>query len=189
MAHPGTAKKTARGKAEGGQSPRPTAFLDRDGVLNVDEGFVHKPEQVRWVEGAKEAVRFLNARGYLVIVITNQSGVARGLFGEEEVQALHGWMNRELQAHGAHVDAFYYCPHHPDGAREPYRRLCGCRKPAPGMLQRAMADWPVDPARSFLIGDHARDLGAAEAAGVPGFLFKGGNLLEMVRGMVETDPA
>ena len=169
--------------------PRPAAFLDRDGVLNHDAGFVHRPEDFRWIEGAQEAVRYLKERGCLVFVVTNQSGVAQGLYEESDVAALHGWINRELARVGTQVDAFYYCPHHPEGARARYRRVCDCRKPAPGMLRQAMAEWPVDAARSFLIGDQPRDLEAAEAAGVRGYLFSGGNLLDMARAIVETGSA
>lgn len=166
---------------------RPTAFLDRDGVLNHDAGYIHKPEEFQWIEGAQDAVKHLNDAGHLVIVITNQSGVARGLFVEEDVQSLHIWINGRLQAKGAHVDAFYYCPHHPKAPLEAYRQDCDCRKPAPGMLRQAMSEWPVDPSRSFLIGDSERDITAAQAAGIPGHRFTGGNLLEMIKRIVETD--
>ncbi len=168
---------------------RPAAFLDRDGVLNRDTGFVYKPEDFFWLKGAKETVRFFNERGYLVLVVTNQSGVAQGFYGEREVRALHDWMNSELAKAGGRVDGFYYCPHHPQGSREEYRKICECRKPAPGLLRQAIRDWPIDTARSLLIGDKERDLKAGEAAGIASYLYKGGNLLEMVRGLVETDSA
>ena len=166
---------------------RPTAFLDRDGVLNHDAGFIHKPQDFHWIEGAREAVKHLNDAGYLVIVITNQSGVARGYFSEQAVKTLHEWINGQLQAIGAHVDAFYYCPHHPEAPLEAYRRDCDCRKPAPGMLRQAMRERPVDPSRSFLVGDRERDIAAAQGAGVPGHRFGGGNLLEMIERIVVTD--
>lgn len=148
----------------------PAAFLDRDGVLNEDAGYVHRPDQVRWVEGAPDAVRLLNRRGFWVIVVTNQSGVVRGYYPEADVHALHRWMNRALAAQGAQVDGFHHCPHHPEGRVAPYARVCGCRKPRPGLIEQACAARPVDRGRSFLIGGKPSDLEAA-AAGIPGFLF------------------
>jgi len=156
---------------------RQAVFLDRDGVLNIDHGYVHRPDQIEWIPGAKAAVKRFNDAGCLVFVVTNQAGVARGYFAEEQVQALHRWMAEELEAFGAHVDAFEYCPDHPDGVVERYRRVCERRKPGPGMLLDCMARWPVDKERSFLIGDKADDVAAAAAAGIPGHLFCGPDLL------------
>jgi D-glycero-D-manno-heptose 1,7-bisphosphate phosphatase len=160
---------------------RPAAFLDRDGVLNEDTGYVHHPDQVRWVAGAREAVRWLNDAGYLVFIVTNQAGVARGLYTEQHITDLHGWMDAELRLHGAHVDGIEYCPYHPEGVVERYRRASDLRKPGPGMLKKLLAEWQVDVTRSFMIGDRPTDLEAAAAAGIPGHLFAGGNLLEFVR--------
>jgi D-glycero-D-manno-heptose 1,7-bisphosphate phosphatase len=155
---------------------RPAAFLDRDGVLNLDSGYVHRPEDFIWVDGATAAVKRLNDAGYLVIVVTNQAGVARGYYEEEAVHRLHAFINRELRAEGAHVDAFYYCPHHPEGTVARYATTCESRKPGAGMMLRAMRDWPVDKASSLMIGDKELDLKAAHRAGLPGHLFQGGNL-------------
>jgi D-glycero-D-manno-heptose 1,7-bisphosphate phosphatase len=155
---------------------KPAAFLDRDGVLNVDRGYVHRPADVTWIEGAPAAVRLLNERGYLVCVVTNQAGVARGYYGEEMVVALHAWMAAELAAYGARVDAFEYCPHHPEGSVSGYAMKCGCRKPASGLLTRCFDRFAIDRAQSFLIGDKESDMGAAHAAGVRGHLFGGGDL-------------
>ena len=119
---------------------KPAAFLDRDGVLNVDIGWLHKPQDCVWMDGAKEAVRLLNAANYFVFVVTNQAGVARGLYDEAKVLELHDWMSGELAAVGAHVDAYYYCPHHPEGIVASYRQACACRKPAPGMIERALGN-------------------------------------------------
>jgi D-glycero-D-manno-heptose 1,7-bisphosphate phosphatase len=163
---------------------RPAAFLDRDGVLNQDAGYVHRHDQLRWIPGAAEAVRRLNDAGYLVFVVTNQAGVARGLYQEEHVEALHRWMGRQLGRQGAHIDAMEYCPYHPDGVIERYRRHSDLRKPGPGMITKLMSEWPVDLAQSFLIGDRATDLQAAAAAGIRGHLFDGGNLLEFVSALV-----
>ena len=109
---------------------KPAAFLDRDGVLNVDIGWLHKPQDCVWMDGAKEAVRLLNAANYFVFVVTNQAGVARGLYNEAKVLELHDWMSGELAADGAHVDAYYYCPHHPDGIVA--RLQAGLRMPQAG---------------------------------------------------------
>ncbi len=167
---------------------RPAVFLDRDGVLNEDLGYVHRTDQFRWIEGAREAVRWLNDQGYYVFVVTNQAGVARGLYDEGAIVGLHAWMQSELQQYGAHIDYIEYCPFHPDGVVEPYRRVSDFRKPAPGMLKKLMAEWPTDVARSLLIGDRQTDLAAAAAAGIHGHLFEGGSLLAFVRKHVPEQP-
>lgn len=155
---------------------RPAAFLDRDGVLNRDTGYVYRAEDFVWLDGAKLTVKRLNDAGYLVVVITNQAGVARGLYSEDDVARLHRWINEELRRDGAHIDAFYYCPHHPTAGNGVYRRSCDCRKPSPGMVLRAMREWPVDPAASFFIGDKEIDMQAAEAAGIRGIRMSGGRV-------------
>lgn len=155
---------------------RPVAFLDRDGVINEDVNYAHRPDQIRWVSGALAALRRLNDAGYYVVVVTNQAGVARGLYDEAAIAALHGWMQAQFRQVGAHVDRFYYCPHHPD-----FGSACECRKPEPGMLLQALRDLPARKEGSFLIGDKPSDLQAAQAAGVPGHLFtQGQNLDEQV---------
>jgi D,D-heptose 1,7-bisphosphate phosphatase len=159
---------------------KPAAFLDRDGVLNVDIGYLHRREDCIWIDGAKEAVRLLNAAGYFVFVITNQAGVARGLYSETTVLELHDWMSMELASCGAHIDAYYYCPHHPEGSVAPYGQVCSCRKPAPGMINTALSEWSVDARGSFLIGDRPSDIEAARAAGLTGHHFAGGNLKDFV---------
>ena len=117
---------------------RPAAFFDRDGVLNVDHGYVHRTEQLEWVAGAPESVRLLNEAGYYVLVITNQSGVARGFFDEAAVKAFHAHMQNVLAEKGAHIDAFYYCPHHPEGTVKAFAMACNCRKPRSVMLEQAL---------------------------------------------------
>jgi D-glycero-D-manno-heptose 1,7-bisphosphate phosphatase len=159
--------------------------LDRDGVLNVDTAYVYRAEDFSWTEGAIDAVRTLNDAGYLAIVTTNQSGVARGLYDEPAVAALHAWMNEELARHGAHIDAFYYCPHHPQGTVARYARDCDSRKPGPGMLLRAMRELPVRKEGSFAVGDKDTDMEAARRAGIPGYLFTGGNLRSLVEEILE----
>jgi D-glycero-D-manno-heptose 1,7-bisphosphate phosphatase len=160
---------------------RPAIFFDRDGVLNEDPGYLHKPEDFRWMPGAREAVRFANDAGWLTFVITNQAGVARGYYDEAAVHHLHGWIAGELAASGAHIDAFYHCPHHPTAGKGAYLQACECRKPAPGMVLKAMTEWPVDRSKSLLIGDYPSDIEAARAAGVEGRLMgKNDNLLAVV---------
>lgn len=155
---------------------RPAVFFDRDGVLNEDLSFVYKPADLRWIPGAKDAVLWLNRQGYLVFVVTNQSGIARGYFSAAEVEDLHRWMQGELAAIGAHIDQFAYCPHHPEAPLPAYRQACACRKPNPGMILDLLAAWPVDPQRSLLIGDQPRDIAAAQAAGIAAAQFSEGNL-------------
>jgi D,D-heptose 1,7-bisphosphate phosphatase len=159
---------------------RPAAIFDRDGVLNCDSGYVHRKEDFIWKRGAKRAIRRLNDGGYWVFVVTNQAGIARGLYLPGAVERLHRWMNRDLRRIGAHIDAFYYCPHHPTEGVGPYRKVCRCRKPAPGMLLQAMREWSVDRAGSFMIGDKDIDLMAANAAGVKGILAHGDDLEKLV---------
>ena len=165
------------------QDKRPAAFLDRDGVLNVDHGYTHRPDQLEWIPGAPEAVRMLNNAGYYVIVITNQSGVARGYYKEAAVHQFHGHMQDALRTQGAHIDAFYYCPHHPEGTVKEFAVRCRCRKPNPGMLEQAAREWPIDLGRSFLIGDKDDDMAAAAAFNIRGIKFDSivDSLAELVR--------
>lgn len=166
-------------------APRPAAFLDRDGVLNQDVGYAHRAGQIAWVAGAPAAVRRLNRAGYLVFVVTNQSGIARGLYEEADVERLHRWMAEYLADHGARVDDWRYCPYHPDHQAGRFAALAGWRKPAPGMLVDLMQHWPVRPERSFLVGDRDSDIAAAAAAGITGHLFHGGNLDDFVASLIE----
>lgn len=160
---------------------RPAAFLDRDGTLNVDEGYTHRIEDLRWNEGAIAAIKRLNEANYYVVVVTNQAGVARGYYDEDAVRKFHAEMQRQLADAGAWIDAFYMCPFHQDGVIPAYTVTDHPdRKPNPGMLLRAMVDWPVRRLGSFLIGDSDLDMSAAAAAGLPGIRFEGGSLLECV---------
>lgn len=163
------------------QRRRPAVFLDRDGVLNRDTGYVHRIDELTWTPGAKDAVKLLNDRGYYVFVVTNQAGVARGYYDETAIANLHQWMTQELRENGAAIDDWRYCVFHPEGKLEQFRRDHDWRKPGPGMLNDLMAQWPVDRANSFLIGDKASDIEAAKAAGLPGYLFEGGDLLRFTQ--------
>jgi D-glycero-D-manno-heptose 1,7-bisphosphate phosphatase len=161
-------------------APRPAAFLDRDGVINHDDGHLGTHERIRWMPNAAKAIRRLNDAGYFVFFFTNQSGVAHGFFTEEELRTLLDWMRTELAAHGAVIDDVRYCPHHPEGTVAGYREDHNWRKPSPGMILDLMAHRPVRREGSFVIGDRPTDIEAAYAAGLPGFLFAGGDLDEFV---------
>lgn len=155
---------------------QPALFFDRDGVLNVDVNYAYQPEQITWVEGALETVAAAKKAGYLTFVVTNQAGVARGLYSENDVRTLHIWMQGEFNKAGGTIDAFAYCPHHPE-----FSGTCLCRKPKPGMLLDLMNRFAVDKTRSFLVGDKESDVEAAFAAGIKGTLFMGGHLLAHIR--------
>jgi D-glycero-D-manno-heptose 1,7-bisphosphate phosphatase len=160
---------------------RPALFLDRDGVINHDINYLHKVEDFRWIDGSIETIRRANDRGMAVIVVTNQAGVARGYYAETDVVELHRFIQSELKAQGAFVDAFYYCPYHGEGTVEKYRVADHPdRKPNPGMILRAANEHKLDLSRSVLIGDQPGDMAAADAAGIKGHLFPGGDLMKFV---------
>jgi D-glycero-D-manno-heptose 1,7-bisphosphate phosphatase len=146
---------------------RPAAFLDRDGVINLDHGYVAQRAAFDWVPGVRAAAAQLHAAGFALVVVTNQSGIGRGLYDEAAFNALTDWMRGEFAAAGAPLAGVYFCPHHPTEAVGAWRRECTCRKPAPGLLLQAARDLGLDLARSLLFGDRGSDLQAAQAAGVP----------------------
>lgn len=145
---------------------RKAAFIDRDGVLNEERAFVHRPEDFTLVHGAACALRLLQEADYRLVVVTNQSGIARGLYTEADYLALTAHMRSSLEAHGIRLDAVEHCPHLPDATVDRYRVECDCRKPKPGMLLRAIESLDIDPRASFLVGDRLSDLEAGRAAGV-----------------------
>ncbi len=145
-------------------------FFDRDGVLNIDHGYVYKSEDWQWTPGAIQAIKWCNDNDFLVIVVTNQSGVARGYYSEADVVSLHTWVNEDLNRCEARIDAFYYCPHYPDGKVAEYAIECTCRKPQPGMLLAAIAKYDIDVEFSLMFGDKPSDIDAATAAGIRGVL-------------------
>jgi D-glycero-D-manno-heptose 1,7-bisphosphate phosphatase len=159
---------------------KPAIFFDRDGVLNHDAGYTHRPDQFRWTDGAIDAIKLCNDKGLFVFVVTNQAGVAHGLYDEAEIAHLHGWMEGELRKRGAHIDAFRYCPHHPGGKVAAFATSCDCRKPAPGMILDILKHWPVALEKSILIGDKPSDLEAAKAAGLRAAQYTGGDLAAFV---------
>ena len=164
---------------------RPALFLDRDGVCNIDHGWVGTRDRFEWMPGAKTAIRLAHARGWHVFIVTNQSGVARGLYDEAAVQDLHRWMLEEALRAGGTIDDVRYCPFHPEATVPAYRRSSSWRKPQPGMILDLLRAWELDPGRCVLVGDQATDMAAAAAAGIAGYLFPGGNLAEFVRPILD----
>ncbi|MBQ9275165.1 MAG: HAD family hydrolase [Succinivibrio sp.] len=151
-------------------SLKPAVFLDRDGVINVDTAYVGSIEQFTLIEGAAAGLRILREKGYVLVLCTNQSGLARGFFELPDFIRVNDFMQQQLALHGAALDAVFFCPHHPQARVERYRCRCSCRKPGSGMFKAAIARLGLDPARSYCVGDRARDvqagLGAAVARGV-----------------------
>ena len=160
------------------------AFFDRDGVLNVDKSYLYKIEDLEWIDGAKEALAYLTQKGYTIFVVTNQSGIARGYYTVADMEKLHEFMAQQVAAAGGKIEKFYYCPHLPEGKVAEYAVDCDCRKPKPGLILRAFAEYDIDKNAAFLIGDKPRDVKSAEAAGIKGCLFEGGNLLNFVKEIV-----
>ena len=153
---------------------KPAVFLDRDGTLIEESGYLDRLERMVFFPFSVDAVRVLNRAGFAVVVVTNQAGIARGIVREAFVEEAHRHIADRLRAGGARIDGFYYCPHYPEGTVEQYRRTCDCRKPQPGLLRRAAADLDLDLGRSFVVGDRWHDLAAGQAVGARGILVRTG---------------
>lgn len=163
---------------------KPVAFFDRDGVLNVDHGYVHKPQDFEWQPDACEAVKLLHDSGYLVMLVTNQSGIGRGYYDEPAFHLLVAWIQEQLRRHGAHLDDVFFCPHHPTAGLGKFLCYCDCRKPNSGMIDQACATWEINMTHSFVVGDSEKDMDLAKAAGIPGYLYKEGSLLTFIRSIL-----
>ena len=149
-------------------------FLDRDGTIIEEVGYLDRPERVEFFPWTIDAIRVLNRAELAVVLVSNQSGIARGFFTDAVVDIVHQRMDDMLSAGGARIDAYYYCPHHPDGSVAELAKVCDCRKPARGLVDRAVAEFGVDPARSFVVGDRWLDIGLARTVGARGVLVRTG---------------
>lgn len=178
----GPAWRRAKGR------PKAALFLDRDGVINVDHGYVHSPEQTEWVPDIFSFCAAARDAGYLLVVVTNQAGIGRGYYDDAQFRAYSEWMHENFHQRGVPLTAIYYCPCHPHALEGVYRRKCDCRKPAPGMLLRAAADMGIDLESSMLVGDSVSDIQAAEAAGLSlAVLFRhAGVALKSMKGLFDT---
>jgi D-glycero-D-manno-heptose 1,7-bisphosphate phosphatase len=162
---------------------RPVVFLDRDGTLNEEIGYIREVNKLTLIKGAAEAVKRLNKQGVAAILVTNQSGAARGYYPEDHIKQLNARLVSLLQQEGAYLDAVYYCPHLPEGTVEPYNRACECRKPGPGMVEQALTENPqLDRSRSYVVGDKATDVELAHNCGAKGVLVTTGYGQEVVAG-------
>lgn len=153
-------------------------FLDRDGNINVEKDYLHKVEEFEFIDGAREAIKLFNDLGYLVVIVTNQSGVARGYYDESSVKTLHDYLQKEVEKIGGHIDGFYYCPHHPEKGIGEYKLDCSCRKPEPGMFLKAQKDLDIDFSSSIMVGDKISDIKAGENLGMRSILVRTGHGLE-----------
>ena len=165
----------------GTRDAKPAVFLDRDGTIIEDVGYLDAVERIAWFPWSVDAIRALNRAGLAVVVITNQSGVARGRFTEALIEQVHRRLDDCLAAGNARIDAYYYCPHHPEGAVPEYTRVCDCRKPGRGLVDRAVRDLSLDPASAFVVGDRWFDIGMAHAIGGRGVLVRTGAGAEQER--------
>ena len=164
---------------------KPIAFFDRDGIINKDLGYVASPERVEWVLGSAKAIKYCKEKGFVVVIVTNQAGIARGYYSEEAFLSFMSWMMAQLAKEGAFIDKYYYCPFHPEGSVKEYKKESNMRKPKPGMLLQAMRDFGPAAENSFLIGDKQSDLEAAKNCGVRSFLFnEDENLFDFVKKLI-----
>lgn len=159
---------------------KPAFFLDRDGVLNVDRGYIYKIDDFEWILDAEKAVKYIKKNGYYIFIITNQSGIARGYYTENDVKTLHSFIQKKLNLTDSKIDDFFYSPYHPSGKTDEYDHLKNLRKPETGMLELAFKKWPIDKENSHLIGDKKTDILCGKNFGIKSHLFKGGSLLKFV---------
>ena len=162
---------------------KPASFLDRDGVINVEKGYIYKIYDFEWIAGAKNTIKRLNDNNFYVFVVTNQSGISKGLYTESDVAKLHEYINKELETIDAHIDDFFYSPYHPDFP-DRYVDLSNLRKPDIGMLEMAEKKWDFDKSKSFLIGDKETDLSCADKYGIKGYLFESDNLEDFIKKII-----
>ena len=171
---------------------KPAIFLDRDGTINEEVGYIERLDKLVIIPAAFEAIRLINLSGFTAVVVTNQAGIAKGLFNEAFVMQTNERLQEFLRQKGAAIDAFYFCPHHPTEGVPPYRRICDCRTPAPGLFYQAARDMAIDLAASYMIGDRYRDMEAAHRASVKGVLVKtgyGADVIENIDPYQETPEA
>lgn len=164
-------------------------FLDRDGIINVDNSYVYKIEEFEWMPEVFSALKLAKEAGYEFVIVTNQSGVARGYFTEEDVLTLKQYIEDSFKKNGLSLLGYYYCPHLQNAPVAKYNKVCNCRKPAPGMILQAMKDIDVDKDKSFLIGDSKRDVEAANAAGLRGYLYQEKSILEFMQKVLAKEKA
>ncbi len=155
-------------------------FIDRDGTINIEKHYLYKIEDFEFLPGVVDGLRLLQDTGYKLIIITNQSGIGRGYYTEEDYNTLNNWMIDELKRHDVVIDAVYYCPHLPDAKIEKYRKICNCRKPAIGLYERAIKDFDIDISCSWTIGDKIRDCSICEKTECKGFLIENNEKVEII---------
>lgn len=149
-------------------------FLDRDGTINIEKNYLYRPEDFEFISGAACAIKNLNDNGFKVVVVTNQAGVARGYYSEEDVNNLHDYIDKRLKEYGAHIDMYIYCPHHPENGIGKYKCICSCRKPATGMFEKAADIYDIDMEKSWMVGDNVGDMEAGKNFGLKTILVSTG---------------
>lgn len=163
------------------QECRPAAFLDRDGTINIDKDYLYRIDDFEYLNGVEEGLRLLQYKGYRLVIITNQSGIARGFYRENDFQTLSEWMVEDLKRKGIEIAGIYYCPHHPNAQILKYQVQCECRKPKTGLFWRAQKELGIDMDRSIAIGNHVRDLCICSESNVKGYLVGDLNLLDIAK--------